>query len=69
MVLYKVTNYWTPSQERTLLWDDPDLGIAWPLTGPAVLSAKDEAGLSFNMFLLGLPGPEKRAKKVLSLVN
>lgn len=43
--LYKCTDYYAPEHERTLLWSDPDLSIAWPLDGlqPA-LSAKDTAG-------------------------
>jgi len=43
--LYKTTDYWAPQYERTILWNDPDLAIAWPLAGEPVLSAKDEAGL------------------------
>lgn len=43
--IYKTTAYWSPADERTLLWDDPALEIAWPLSGPAVVSAKDRAGL------------------------
>ena len=31
--LYKTTDYWHPEHERTLLWNDPALGIAWPLAG------------------------------------
>jgi dTDP-4-dehydrorhamnose 3,5-epimerase len=42
--LYKTTDYWYPEHERTLLWNDPALGIAWPLSGPPVLAAKDAAG-------------------------
>ena len=33
--LYKTTDYWYPEHERTLLWNDPALGIAWPLGGDA----------------------------------
>ncbi len=33
--LYKTTDYWYPEHERTLLWNDPALGIAWPLAGRA----------------------------------
>jgi dTDP-4-dehydrorhamnose 3,5-epimerase len=43
--LYKTTDYWSPNQERTLLWNDPALAIAWPLTGEPIVSAKDRAGL------------------------
>ena len=46
--LYKATDYYAPEFERTILWNDPDLGIAWPLAGEPVLSAKDAAGLPFR---------------------
>jgi dTDP-4-dehydrorhamnose 3,5-epimerase len=42
--LYKTTDYWYPEHERTLLWNDPALAIAWPLTGEPVIAAKDAAG-------------------------
>ena len=42
--LYKTTDYWAPQHERTLLWNDPDLGIDWPLAGEPILAAKDKAG-------------------------
>ncbi|HEX8012243.1 MAG TPA: dTDP-4-dehydrorhamnose 3,5-epimerase [Casimicrobiaceae bacterium] len=42
--LYKTTDYWYPEHERTLLWNDPALGIDWPLSGPPLLAAKDAAG-------------------------
>jgi dTDP-4-dehydrorhamnose 3,5-epimerase len=42
--LYKTTDYYAPEHERTLLWNDPALGIAWPLAGPPVLKPKDAAG-------------------------
>lgn len=43
-VFYKVTDYWSPEDERTLLWSDAALGISWPLAGPAILAPKDAAG-------------------------
>ena len=42
--LYKTTDYWYPEHERTLLWNDPALGIVWPLSTPPTLTAKDAAG-------------------------
>ncbi len=42
--LYKATDYYAPQSERTLLWNDPDVGIEWPFTGEAILSAKDAVG-------------------------
>ena len=46
--LYKATDYYAPQFERTILWNDPDLGIAWPQMGEPILSAKDAAGLPFR---------------------
>lgn len=43
-ILYKTTTYWDPTAEHSLLWNDPDLHIAWPLQGAPRLSAKDRAG-------------------------
>jgi len=44
-VLYKTTDYYAPQHERSILWNDPDIGIDWPLNGAEpILSAKDEAG-------------------------
>ena len=43
-IQYKTTDYWAPEFERTLLWNDPGLGIAWPLSGEPILNAKDAAG-------------------------
>lgn len=42
--LYKTTDYYAPAHERSLLWNDPALGIEWPVEGPPQLSAKDLAG-------------------------
>ena len=42
--VYKATDYYAPDCERSLLWNDPALAIAWPLTAEPVLSAKDLAG-------------------------
>lgn len=41
-VIYKVSNYYAPDHDKGLLWNDPALGIAWPLAeGEAILSDKD----------------------------
>jgi dTDP-4-dehydrorhamnose 3,5-epimerase len=42
--LYKTTDYYAPEHERTLLWNDPALGIAWPLAGAPILKPRDAAG-------------------------
>ena len=46
--LYKTTDYYAPEHERCLAWNDPIVGVKWPLEGiePA-LSAKDQAGQKF----------------------
>lgn len=46
--LYKTTDYWFPEHERSLLWNDPALGIDWPLRDTPLVSAKDEAGLTLS---------------------
>lgn len=48
-VIYKVTDYYAPEFERTLLWNDPLLGIDWPLStiGEPVISQKDRVGAPF----------------------
>ena len=46
--LYKTTDYWYPEHERSLLWNDPALGIEWPLPAglmAPVLAAKDAAAV------------------------
>jgi dTDP-4-dehydrorhamnose 3,5-epimerase len=46
-VIYKVTEYYAPEWDRTLLWNDPDIGIAWPLIDGSglLVSDKDAEGL------------------------
>jgi dTDP-4-dehydrorhamnose 3,5-epimerase len=44
IVVYKCTDYYAPDCEHTLLWNDPAIGIQWPIAEP-LLSAKDVAGL------------------------
>ncbi|MGG6294363.1 dTDP-4-dehydrorhamnose 3,5-epimerase [Leptolyngbya sp. AN02str] len=43
-VLYKTTDYYAPQYERCIVWNDPDLAIAWPTDEPPILSTKDQAG-------------------------
>ena len=47
-VLYKITDYWYPEHERTLLWNDPGLAIEWPLDGTPRLAPKDVDGKLFG---------------------
>ena len=42
--LYKTTDYWYPTHERTLLWNDPALAIAWPAGIAPLLAARDASG-------------------------
>ncbi|ROH88276.1 dTDP-4-dehydrorhamnose 3,5-epimerase [Pseudomethylobacillus aquaticus] len=44
-VQYKTTDYYAPDHERSLRWNDPAIGIDWPLSAMPVLSAKDEQGM------------------------
>jgi dTDP-4-dehydrorhamnose 3,5-epimerase len=48
-VLYKTTDYWAPTHERCIAWNDPTLDIEWPLVDDPVLSARDRQGTPFNM--------------------
>jgi len=42
--LYKTTDYWMPEHERSILWNDPAIGVDWGIAGEPVLSAKDVQG-------------------------
>ena len=44
-IVYKVSDYYAPETEGALHWDDPAIGIKWPLKGDAILSAKDADAL------------------------
>ncbi len=46
--LYKTTDYYAPQHERCIRWNDPEIGIEWPLAADPVLSAKDQLGLDFS---------------------
>jgi dTDP-4-dehydrorhamnose 3,5-epimerase len=45
VVAYKVTDFYNPETELTVLWNDPELAISWPVSEP-ILSAKDAVGLA-----------------------
>lgn len=47
-ILYKQTAYYAPQHERSLLWNDSELAIDWPIAGTPILSDKDMAGLPFR---------------------
>ena len=49
-LIYKVTEYYSPEWERTLLWNDKSIGITWPILDGEnpILSKKDSEGLSFS---------------------
>jgi dTDP-4-dehydrorhamnose 3,5-epimerase len=47
--LYKTTDYWAPDFERSLAWNDPTVGVAWPVEGEPLLSAKDKSGAAFGV--------------------
>ncbi|MEI5996858.1 dTDP-4-dehydrorhamnose 3,5-epimerase [Paraburkholderia bengalensis] len=42
--LYKTTDYWFPEHERSIVWNDPEIGIEWPIDFEPMLAAKDAAG-------------------------
>jgi dTDP-4-dehydrorhamnose 3,5-epimerase len=43
--LYKTTDYYAPEHERVLLWNDPAVGIRWPLEGEPTLAERDRRGV------------------------
>ena len=42
--LYKTTDYWFPEHERSIVWNDPEIGIEWPIDLEPLLAAKDAGG-------------------------
>lgn len=50
-VLYKVDAPYDPAADGAIRWDDPDIGIEWPLTGEALLSDRDRAAPPFAAFV------------------
>lgn len=45
--IYKTTDYYAPTLERTISWNDPDIGISWPCYSPS-LSSKDKHGITLK---------------------
>ena len=58
---YKCTDYYHPEFEASIAWDDPELGIRWPVANPS-LSAKDRAGVRLRDL------PEERRPRIEALV-
>ena len=48
---YKQTGYYTPSSEGTLLWNDPRIGIQWPISEGPILSSRDKNGMTLEAYL------------------
>jgi dTDP-4-dehydrorhamnose 3,5-epimerase len=48
LVHYKASAYYAPQHERTVLWNDPDVAIPWPLEGDPIVSEKDARGASLG---------------------
>jgi len=47
-VLYKLDELWSPADERTIAWNDADIGVRWPLQGEPIMSDKDRRGTAFQ---------------------
>jgi len=47
-VIYKIAGQWSPECERAIRWNDPEIGIEWPLSGEAVVSARDEGASTLS---------------------
>lgn len=47
-VLYKTTDYYAPEHERVVLWNDPGIGINWPINITPILAKKDAEGISLK---------------------
>ena len=58
--LYKTTDFYAPEHERCIVWNDPVVGIRWPLAEPPILSDRDAAGMSFTVATGGPPSPAGR---------
>lgn len=49
--VYKCTDYYNPSSEISIIWDDDKLGVEWPVEGTPHLSNKDKVGITFETFI------------------
>ena len=47
-VLYKTTDYWSPENERCIIWNDATLGIKWRIDGQPIISSKDARGATLQ---------------------
>lgn len=47
-IQYKVTDYYYPEYDRTLIWNDPDINIMWPIEDDLIISSKDKQGKTFK---------------------
>jgi dTDP-4-dehydrorhamnose 3,5-epimerase len=47
--LYKTTDYYSPMHERCIAWNDPEIGVRWPLQGKPLLSEKDAFGMALGV--------------------
>jgi dTDP-4-dehydrorhamnose 3,5-epimerase len=47
-VQYKLDDFWSPPHERTIAWDDAEIGVRWPLAGAPILSDKDRRGVALR---------------------
>jgi dTDP-4-dehydrorhamnose 3,5-epimerase len=49
-VQYKCSSLYNPETERTIAWNDPDIGVEWPVSDP-IISERDKHGMSFQEYL------------------
>lgn len=54
-MIYKCTDFYSPKDERGIIWNDQQIGIAWPVARP-LMSAKDLAYKSLSEMAAELPG-------------
>jgi len=51
MLLYKMDNYYAPERQDAILWNDPDIGIKWPVEKPSYISKRDAEAKRFKEFI------------------